>query len=746
MIFANLWRRKTRSLMTILGIAIGVAAVVALSAFGEGLATGFEQAFSSTDADLTVSQKDAIMSFLSVVDEEVGSQIGELQGVEQVVGTVVGVLQFPSAPYFIVKGEDPRGFGMGHYRLTEGEKISRNRQMLLGSTAAKNFGKNVGSTFKIGDSTYRVVGIYQTGVALEDGGAVLSLADAQSAFDKKGKVSYFNVKVKDPRRVDEVKQAVESLDGKVSVARSGESTTQAEMMDIYRSFGWFLGIFAILVGGLGMMNTMVMSVLERTREIGVLRAVGWRRRRVVTMVLGEALALALIGGALGVMLGIGLTQLASLNPSAASLLQAVYSPAIFVQAIVISLVLGAVGGLYPAWRAARLAPVEAMRYEGGAGGSLGPRMRALSRLFGWGGVRNLWRRPARTLVTVLGIGLGVGFIVALVGMTEGMKQMFTQLGGAGQADLMAEQAKASDVSVSEIDERVADRLARLPHIKSVSKVLLGVTSVPGVQFLIVFGLDPEETYIAHYTIREGRLFERPREIVIGRQTADGLKKSTGDTLHIGGSLYTIVGIYENGMPYEDSGAAVSHEDAQQLFGRPRKTSLLAISLHDPARSDGAARELEAAYPELMVTRPAKASERMQDFATTYAVLNTLILITMVVGGIVMMNTMLMSVFERTQEIGVLRALGWRRRRVLAMVLSEALALSALSAGAGLFIGVGLNWLFTLVPEYGAFMTPAYTAELFAQVMALTVALGALGGLYPAWRASGLRPIEALRYE
>ena len=120
--------------------------------------------------------------------------------------------------------------------------------------------------------------------------------------------------------------------------------------------------------------------------------------------------------------------------------------------------------------------------------------------------------------------------------------------------------------------------------------------------------------------------------------------------------------------------------------------------------------------------------------------------TVIVGGIVMTNAMLMSVFERTQEIGVLRALGWRRGRVVGAVLAESLALSLLSGLAGIAIGVGLNRLFMLVPDFGAFLTPIYSQAMFVKVLVLAVGLGSIGGLYPAWRAAGLRPIEALKYE
>ncbi|OGO47499.1 MAG: hypothetical protein A2W37_01925 [Chloroflexi bacterium RBG_16_63_12] len=109
MIVKNLWRRKTRTLLTLLGIAVGVAAVVALSAFGEGIAGGMENMFSATIADLTVGQKDAMMLIFSSVDESVGDELRQIEGVKQVAGTVVGIVQMPESPYFVVMGETRAG-------------------------------------------------------------------------------------------------------------------------------------------------------------------------------------------------------------------------------------------------------------------------------------------------------------------------------------------------------------------------------------------------------------------------------------------------------------------------------------------------------------------------------------------------------------------------------------------------------------------------------------------------------------
>jgi ABC-type antimicrobial peptide transport system permease subunit len=426
------------------------------------------------------------------------------------------------------------------------------------------------------------------------------------------------------------------------------------------------------------------------------------------------------------------------------LLAHAFTPMLFVQAMVIALLLGAVGGLYPAWRAAQLAPVEAMRAESGAT----TRVNRLARFLGRGALRNLWRRPTRTLITLLGLGIGVGFIVALMAITEGFIAAFDQIAGAGQVDLLAEEINTPDISLSEIDERTALRVRSRPEVAGIAKVILGVTSAPGLPYFMVYGVDPTEDYIHHYRVREGRLIQRPDEIMLGRFAANSLKKNPGDQLRVSGRRYLVVGIYENGSAYEDAGGVLLLKEAQSMFNKPRKMSLLGIKLK-PAyqgQADAVVRELKRAFPEITVSKSTEFAESLQDMASTYAMLDALIALTVLVGGVVMINAMLMSVFERTQEIGVLRALGWRRWQVLSMVCVEALALSLLSAGVGIGLGVGLAALFQAEPTMGVYLTPAYSPKLFGDVLILALTLGAIGGLYPAWRAAGLRPIEALRYE
>jgi len=743
MALRNLWRRKTRTALTLLGIAMGVAAVVALSVFAEGMASGMERVFAGSTADLTVSEKDAYLLFFSTVDDTLGDELRQLPNVKSVAGRMVTMVPMPGVPYFILAGEDPRGFAIQHYRLIAGGPLTGRKQVLIGKTTAENFDKQVGEAFILNDAIFRVAGIYETGEALEDGGAVISLSDMQRLFDRRGKVSYFAVSVKDPRRADELSTEIENRWPELTATRSGEISQQAELFDIYRSFGLFIGVFAAIVGGLGMMNTMLMSVIERTREIGVLRAVGWSRWRVIGLILGEALTLALLGGALGILLGLGLLQLVSQVPAVASLLQGTLTPQILLQAIAIAVVLGMVGGLYPAWRAAQLQPIEAMRYESGASGGT-PRW--MPQLPGDGALRDLWRRPARTALTLAGIGLAVGFVVALMGLAEGVIVSFSQMLGAGQMDLMGVQAGISDMELSEIDDRVAAQLRVQPEVKAVSRVLFGFPQTSDAPFLMLFGLDPGEDYVRHYRIREGRAIQRSGEMLLGRIAADNMRKTVGDEVQLGVRRFEVVGIYENGAAYEDTGGMLWLRDAQDLLNKRHKASFLGVRLRNPNNIEVAAQQLEARFPQIKLHTTASLRERTQDLQTLYAILGTLITLTLVIGGVVMTNAVLMSVFERTQEIGVLRALGWSRWRIIRMVVGESLALSVLSTLVGGGIGLGLSHALTLVPLFGDLLAPAYTPPMLLQVAALALGLGALGGLYPAWRAAGLRPIEALRYE
>ena len=238
---------------------------------------------------------------------------------------------------------------------------------------------------------------------------------------------------------------IEALEKDLAVSKSSEYDASEQWSQYLQGFAWGIAAIAILIGGLGMMNAMVMSVLERTREIGTLRAVGWSRRRVVTLILGETVVLSLIGGLVGIALGVGLTELAAAAPGIGGMMEGAYSTGIFIQGLVTALCLGVLGGAYPAWVAANLQPVEALRYEGGGSGEVKGRLARV----GNQSFRNLWRRRTRTFIAATGIGIGVATLVMMGGLIAGITGELNSLAGSsGTGNLTVMQRDVADMSMS----------------------------------------------------------------------------------------------------------------------------------------------------------------------------------------------------------------------------------------------------------------------------------------------------------
>ncbi len=751
MIVRNLLRRRTRTALTLLGIAIGVAAVVALGAMAEGLIANWGSLLGGSGADLLVMQAGAWDASLSSLDQTLGDRLAALPDVESVDPGVMAYISTKGLPIMLIMGYEPHSPAMDHFRIVEGEPVRGPRQIALGRRAAESLNKRVGDTIRIYGTPYRIVGIYETGQALEESGGVVSLEDAQEIGQKPRKVSLFQVRLRPQAmdRIDDVIQRIERLLPDVSVSRAATYGEEMQWADMMRGLAWGIAFIAIIIGGLGMMNTMIMSVYERTREIGVLRALGWRRRRVLRLILGEALVLSTAGGLIGIALGVLLTQALATSRAVGALLQGRYTPGLFVQGMVTAWLLGVVGGLYPAWRGANLQPVEALRYEGGAGGSLGEGRwaRILRPLPSF--MRNLARRKTRTALTALGIGVGVASLVSLGAITDGFIEQLNQVMGSGGAgDIAVMQADVPDMSLSAIDERIGRAIAAMPEVKAVSGMLLGFVITEEMPLFIITGMDVNAPAMRHYQIVEGRGIRRPNEIIIGRMAAENYKLRIGDTVRLYQNRYRVVGIYETGVPWEEGGGVIALREAQALLNRPRQVSYLLIDLRDPKDADRVRSMIEQRFPELKASLSSEFAQNTQDMQQTEAMVQAIIALSVFIGGVVVTNTMVMAVMERTREIGTLRALGWRQRRVLGMIISEAAVLGLLSALVGILLGVGLTEALSRLSAASgySYISGVYSLRLIGQAVAVALCLGIVGGVYPAWRAARLSPVEALRYE
>jgi ABC-type antimicrobial peptide transport system permease subunit len=363
-------------------------------------------------------------------------------------------------------------------------------------------------------------------------------------------------------------------------------------------------------------------------------------------------------------------------------------------------------------------------------------------------LKNLWRRRGRTVLTAGGIAIGVAVVVTLLAVADGLTGQITSMVSGAGADVTLMQAGIADMSFSALDQGLRETIAAMPDVAWVSGFLFNVVPAGDRPYLVVMGIDPQGPDVDHFRIVEGRWLEADREIALGRMAADFFGLGPGDTFVLQGASYRVVGIYETGVGYEDGGCVLPLGEAQRLFRRPDQVSFYRIKVAPDAvdRIDRLIADLESRFPQVLAYRSSEFAQNAPDIQTLRTLAGAVSLIGLVAGALGTMNTMLMSVLERTREIGTLRALGWRRRQVLSLILRESLALSLVGGGVGLMLGAALVALIGSLPALQGVLAGRITAPTLLTGLGVALVLGALGGLYPAWRAARLRPIEALRYE
>jgi putative ABC transport system permease protein len=266
----------------------------------------------------------------------------------------------------MISGRKWGGFTWSKMKLVEGRmpKDEDEKVVVLGTLAAEVLKKKVGDTVQIETEELAVVGIVDGQAMVENGTIFLSLKVMQEVTGNPGKINFVDVRVPPNTSKPEIDLLCKDIkvifpEGRAMVASEVVGTSQG--FRVARAMSWSTSLLAIIVGVLGVMNTMLMTVFERTHEIGILLAVGWRRQRIVYMVLCESALLGLLGGIVGVTLGaLGLLALGA-APGVRGFVEPDLSPKLMLISIVIAVFVGIVSGLYPAWRSSRLSPSVALQ-------------------------------------------------------------------------------------------------------------------------------------------------------------------------------------------------------------------------------------------------------------------------------------------------------------------------------------------------------------------------------------------------
>ena len=368
-IWKNLRRRPMRSGLTCAGIAMASAAFVALVGATRGFEQSFLDLYRERGADLVVQRGGGAMQLSNGISQDLGDRIAALPGVQQVIGGLMDLVAFEDFNLFavIVNGWDPDCPVFDRVHVVSGRRIyaQDRRQVMLGETLAKSLSKTAGDTIELYGKTFQVAGVFQSFSVYESGAVFMLLDEMQQMIDRPGQVTGYVVKLKvegTPETVAALKQAIEALDPTVAATPTADFVANITQIRVTRAAAWVISTMALVIGAVGVLNTMVTSVFERAREIGVLRAVGWRKKRVVALVLGESLGLSLAGALAGTLLGTLLLRGVAALPVCAGLIEGHLAPIVVLKVLLMAIATGVLGAVYPAWWAARMHPTESLRH------------------------------------------------------------------------------------------------------------------------------------------------------------------------------------------------------------------------------------------------------------------------------------------------------------------------------------------------------------------------------------------------
>ena len=364
-VLRGLMRRPVRTTLTLIGISIGIAAVVALVGIARGFEKSWETGLRSRGTDVVVSNMSTALT-PKPFSSSLRDRIASLPHVASTCALLVELMSIEDSQMMILSAREWGGFSWNNLKIVSGRMPldAAEPAVVLGQTAAQVLKKNVGDIIQIEATELSVVGIVSGGALVEDGSVILSLSLFQEITGNQGKINVIDMRVTPSTTQKELNQLCEKINSLIPEVRAvtvSEHFSSSQGYRMIRAMSWGTSLLAVLVGVLGVMNTMLMTVFERTQEICILLALGWRRSRVVRMVLYESALLGFFGGIVGALVGAVAVKILHATPALRGLLEPDLSIELLTMAVGIALLVGVVSGLYPAWRSSRLTPGPILR-------------------------------------------------------------------------------------------------------------------------------------------------------------------------------------------------------------------------------------------------------------------------------------------------------------------------------------------------------------------------------------------------
>lgn len=363
-ILVNLLRHRVRTLFSIAGIAFSVAAMLTVVTVLEG-AVGMFSGILSNGAELIVFERDVSDLFFSDVPMTAAREIAAWPMVahaDPVLFGIVSSAEHPIITCFGVTRSDARIRNASWLAGNADQFQGTNREVVLGERAAEFLKTTTGADVPIGHGSFRVEGVIRTQNGFEDGGVFMPLEAAQNFFHKEG-LSVITIKLRDKEQVNAFKQQVRAHFPNLIALEDSEFSHSYSQFKILKATAWAVGGAGLALGGLGIANTMIMSVFTRIREIAILRVNGFSNLQIATTVFGESALVALTGSIAGLVLGTAALYILKDIPALHGYIDVTVHASLLLIVVLLALCTGVLGALYPAVYAMRIRAAEALRFE-----------------------------------------------------------------------------------------------------------------------------------------------------------------------------------------------------------------------------------------------------------------------------------------------------------------------------------------------------------------------------------------------
>jgi putative ABC transport system permease protein len=379
--FKNMIRRRTRSILTVLGVAIAIAVLYSLFEFQQGYQTHLKGELGAMGAQVMVVPKGCPYEAATIalhggkwpryMDEGLLDKVKANSGVAEAAGIIMDAITTPEGRNMIFLGIDQDYMNLRPAWKINGEWFNSDSTVILGSTVAEELGLKPGKEFMIpGKANHlKVSGVLNRTNTQDDGFIFLPRQTLQGLFDLKGKLVVILIKAKQIDKTDDLVASLRASEVDMNVFPLSELlSTISQLMASTRVFVSAIVIIAILIGGMGVLNTVLMAVFERTREIGMMKAMGASAKDVFKLIWAETILTTVAGGVVGVVIAVASSRLVeavirSMIPFAPKGSLIGISPLTLFGCTVLSLLLGLFAGFYPALRASCVKPVEAIKTE-----------------------------------------------------------------------------------------------------------------------------------------------------------------------------------------------------------------------------------------------------------------------------------------------------------------------------------------------------------------------------------------------